>query len=102
MAKYEFCSMGCQNTGAWIAKAQLPPGKIEGTKMLSDIEERAMVDAREQLFGALVRQKLDQHFSACTEAQIDDIIKSVVVGFQVSIQKAYGRGEFPFFGSGKP
>jgi hypothetical protein len=88
--------MGCQNTGAVIAKTTEPKGVIKGKKMLSDIEERAIVDAREQLFQALVRQKLDAHFNDCTEAQIDDIIKSVVIGFQASIQRAYGRGEVPF------
>lgn len=93
--------MGCQNLGGFIAKAGEPKGKIEGKGMLSDIEERAVVDARQQLFEALVRQKLDAHFENCSEAQIDDIIKSVVIGFQVSIQKAYGRGEVPFFGSGE-
>ena len=101
MARYEFCSMGCQNLGGAIAKTGEPKGKIEGKGMLSDIEEKAIVDAREQLFEALVRQKLDAHFENCSVEQIDDIIKSVVIGFQVSIQKAYGRGDVPFFGSGE-
>lgn len=95
-ARYEFCSMACQDVGAWIAKKQNPPGNIEGTKMLADLELRAITDAREQFFEALVRQKLDQHFENCTPEQIDDIIKSIVIGFQASVQRAYGRGEVPF------
>lgn len=64
--------------------------------MLADIELRAITDAREQFAEALGRHDLMKYFENCTEAQIDDIIKSIVIGFQASIQKAYGRGEVPF------
>lgn len=93
---YEMCSQACQNVGALIAKSQHPRGKIEGTQMLADLELRAIVDAREQFAEALQRQNLLKAFENCTPEQIDDIITSVVVGFQASLQRAYGRGEVPF------
>ena len=93
---YEMCSKACQDVGGWIGRTNGVKGKIEGTQMLADIELRAITDAREQLAEALQRQGLMPAFENCTPEQIDDIIKSVVIGFQASVQRAYGRGEVPF------
>lgn len=64
--------------------------------MLSDVENKAIIDAREQLAGALERTGLMKHFENCSVEQIDDIVRSVVIGFQASVQRAMGRGEVPF------
>ncbi len=64
--------------------------------MLSDIEQRAIVDARQQFAEACERNGLLERLMEFTPEQIDDIIRSTVVGFQASVQRAYGRGEIPF------
>jgi len=92
-AYYDFCSKLCQGVGQRLA--ELNQGKIEGP-MLSDIEQRAIVDARQQLAEALERQKVMDAFMNLSPDQIDDIIRSVIIGFQASVQRAYGRGEVPF------
>ena len=91
---YEFCSRKCQNVGALIASKHM--GRIDNTVALSDIEQRAIVDARTQFAEAVERQGLMPAFFNCTPEQIDDIIKAVVTGFQASVQRAMGRGEVPF------
>ena len=86
--------MICLHIGGAIATKN--DGRIEKTMALSDIEERAVVDAREQLAEALQRQGVMQHFENFTPEQIDDIVKAVVIGFQASVHRAMGRGEVPF------
>jgi hypothetical protein len=90
---YVFCSMPCVRIGEAIAKSN--GGKIE--KMaLSDIENHAIVDARLQLWEAAQRVGIADHIEKMSPEQIDDLVKSVVIGFQASIQRAMGRGEVPF------
>ena len=90
---YDFCSILCQSVGQRLA--ELNGGKIEGP-MLSDIEQRAIEDARQQFAEALDRQGVLPAFENFKPEQIDDIIRSIIIGFQASVQRAYGRGEVPF------
>ena len=86
--------MLCLRIGEHIAHCN-QHGKIE--KMaLSDIEEKAVVDARLQLWEAAQRVGIADHVEKMSPEQIDDLVKSVVIGFQASVWRAMGRGEVPF------
>ncbi len=96
MARYEFCSMKCQNIGGAIAKKNdgvIP--KMAGS-LNTDVERQAIVDARIQLAEALDQVGIMPAFENLEPAQIDVIVKAVVIGFQASVHRQCSTGKVPF------
>jgi hypothetical protein len=89
--------MICQKIGGAIAKKNdgvIP--KMAGS-LNTDVERQAIVDARIQLAEALNSiPGLMAHFENLEPAQIDTIVKAVVIGFQASVHRQCSMGAVPF------
>lgn len=67
------------------------PGKLN-----TDVERQAIVDARIQLAEVLEKHGLMAAFENLEPAQIDEIVSSVVIGFQASVHRQCSSGKVPF------
>jgi hypothetical protein len=77
---YRFCSLRCQGAGAAIA------GRKDGMIDKTDMEKKAIKDARRLFAEALTELGLMEHFVDLTAEQIDRLIEAAVEGFQQSMQ----------------
>jgi hypothetical protein len=77
---YQFCSLRCQGAGAAIA------GRQNGVIDKTDMEQRAIKDARRPFAEALTELGLMEHFLDLSAEQIDQLIEAAVDGFQQSMQ----------------
>lgn len=87
---YAFCSMRCLNAGAAIAKRSR--GMIDKT----DMEMRAIKDARRFLAEALTELGLMAPFHDRSAEEIDRIIEACIDGFQASMQRQSLNDDIPF------
>ena len=87
---YRFCSMACLMAGSSTAKRT--HGMIDKT----DMETRAIVEARRMLAEALTEMGLMAPFFARPAADIDRVIEACVDGFQASMQRQSDNGDVPF------
>lgn len=62
----------------------------------TDVERQAIVDARFQLAEALEQVGLMPAFENLEPAQIDVIVRAVVIGFQASVHRQCSTGKVPF------
>ena len=84
---HRFCSMRCLDAGAALAARNL--GMIDKT----DMERRAIRDARRFLAEALAELGLMAPFHDRTPAEIDQIIEACIDGFQDSMQRQAAAGD---------
>jgi len=82
--------MRCLNGGA--ARAKETTGMIDKT----DMEQRAIADARHFLAEVLTELGLMAPFENRTAQDIDRIIEACIDGFQDSMQRQSGAGQIPF------
>jgi hypothetical protein len=87
---FAFCSYRCQRAGAAIAKRK--NGMIDKT----DMEIRAVKDARRFLAEVLTEMGLMQAFHDRTAEDIDRVIEACVDGFQDSMQRQSLNSDIPF------
>jgi hypothetical protein len=87
---FAFCSMRCLNAGAAIAKRNR--GMIDKT----DMEIRAIKDARRFLAEVLTELGLIAPFHDRSATEIDRIIEACVDGFQASMQRQSLNDDIPF------
>jgi hypothetical protein len=87
---FAFCSLRCQHAGAAIAKGK--KGMIDKT----DMEQRAIKDARRFLAEVLTEMGLMAPFHDRAADDIDRIIEACVDGFQDSMQRQSLNGDVPF------
>jgi hypothetical protein len=87
---YAFCSMRCLKAGAVIAKRNR--GMIDKT----DMETRAIKNARRFLAEVLTELGLMAPFHDRSAAEIDRIIEACVDGFQASMQRQPLNDDLPF------
>jgi hypothetical protein len=87
---FAFCSRRCQLAGAAIAKRK--NGMIDKT----DMEARAIKDARRFLAETLTELGLMASFHDRTADDIDRIIEACVDGFQDSMQRQSLNCDIPF------
>jgi len=87
---FAFCSHRCQRAGAAIAKGN--KGMIDK----SDMEQRAIKDARRFLAEVLTELNLMAPFHDRSPNEIDRIIEACVDGFQDSMQRQSLNGDIPF------
>ncbi len=78
---YRFCSAACCQAGGTLAQRRA--GVIDKTQM----EERAVKDARRPLAEVLVKLNLMAPFHDRSAVEIDRIIEACVDGFQASMQR---------------
>lgn len=78
---HRFCSMGCCDAGGALARRS--NGVIDKTQM----EARAIKEARRPLAEVLVELHLMAPFHDRSAAEIDRIIEACVDGFQASMQR---------------
>jgi hypothetical protein len=82
--------MACLTAGS--AKAKRNHGMIDKT----DMETRAIRDARRMLAEALTEMGLMEAFFHRPAEDIDRVIEACVDGFQASMQRQSDAGEVPF------
>jgi len=87
---YRFCSMACLKAGANNARKNF--AVINKT----DMEIRAIRDARQQFAKALHALDLMPAFQKRPASDIDQIISACIDGFQASMQRQSGNGDIPF------
>jgi hypothetical protein len=87
---FTFCSVRCLNGGTAIAKRN--KGMIDKTEM----EVRAIKDARRFLAEALTELGLMAPFHHRSAAEIDRIIEACVAGFQASMQRQALNDDIPW------
>jgi Family of unknown function (DUF6511) len=87
---FAFCSTRCLDSGAAIAKRNR--GMIDKT----DMEIRAIKDARRFLAEVLTELGLIAPFHDRSAAEIDRIIEACVDGFQGSMQRQSLNDDIPF------
>lgn len=87
---HRFCSLACQNAGSANAKRNF--GVIDKT----DMETRAIRDARAEFAAALTDIGLMEPFFDRPAAEIDALIEACVDGFQSSMRRQSDAGEIPF------
>ena len=87
---YRFCSMACLMAGS--ANAKRNHGMIDKT----DMETRAIGEARRMLAEALTEMGLMAPFFDRPAADIDRVIEACVDGFQASMQRQSDNGDVPF------
>ena len=82
--------MACLMAGS--ANAKRNHGMIDKT----DMETRAIVDARRWLAEALTEMGLMEPFFDRPAADIDRVIEACIYGFQASMQRQSDNGDVPF------
>jgi hypothetical protein len=87
---HRFCSMACLMAGS--ANAKRNHGMIDKT----DMETRAIREARRELAEALTEMGLMEPFFDRPAEDIDRLIEACVDGFQASMQRQSDAGEIPF------
>jgi hypothetical protein len=87
---HRFCSRRCQISGAKIARRN--NGMIDKT----DMETRAIVEARRLLAETLTELGLMEAFFDRPAADIDRVIEACIDGFQESMQRQSDAGDCPF------
>jgi hypothetical protein len=87
---HRFCSMACLTVGS--ANAKRNHGMIDKT----DMETRAIREARRDLAEALTEMGLMEPFFDRPAADIDSVIEACVDGFQASMQRQSDAGDVPF------
>jgi len=87
---HRFCSLRCLDLGAALAMEN--NGMIDKT----DMEKRAIADARHFLAEALNEMDLMDPFRDRSAEDIDRIIEACVDGFQDSMLRQSNRGHIPF------
>jgi len=87
---YRFCSMACLKAGANNARRNF--AVINKT----DMEARAIRDARKQFANALHALSLMPAFQNRPASDIDRIISACIDGFQASMQRQSDNGDIPF------
>jgi len=87
---YRFCSMACLMAGS--ANTKRNHGMIDKT----DMEQRAIKDARRFLAEALAELGLMAPFNDRSARDIDQIIEACVDGFQDSMQRQSLNGDIPW------
>jgi len=87
---HRFCSMACLTVGSAIARRNF--GMIDKT----DMEIRAIREARRELALALTEMGLMEPFFDRPAADIDALIEACVDGFQASMQSQSDAGAIPF------
>jgi hypothetical protein len=95
---YRFCSMRCLDAGAALAMRN--DGMIDCAKRApgakTDMERRAIKDARRFLAEALTELGLMAPFADRSAAEIDRLIEACVDGFRESMQRQSLNGDIPF------
>jgi hypothetical protein len=87
---YRFCSLRCLDAGAAIAKRH--GGVIDKT----DMEQKAIQDARRPFAEALIELGLMQHFLELSAEQIDQLVEAAIDGFQQSMQAQALNDDVPW------
>jgi hypothetical protein len=87
---HRFCSLRCQNLGSALAMEN--NGMIDKT----DMEKRAIADARHFLAEVLTEMDLMDPFLSLTKEEIDRIIEACVDGFQDSMLRQSNAGVIPY------
>ena len=87
---YRFCSMRCLDIGAALARRN--NGVIDKT----DMEKKAIKDARRFFAEALTELGLMEAFFDRKPEEIDQLIEACVDGFQDSMQSQSLNGEISF------
>ena len=87
---HRFCSMACLTVGSAIARRNF--GMIDKT----DMELRAIREARRELAEALTEMGLMEAFLNRSGEDIDRLIEACVDGFQGSMQRQSDTGSVPF------
>jgi hypothetical protein len=87
---FAFCSHRCQRAGAAIAK------RMNGMIDKTDMELRAIKDARRFFAEVLSEMGLLAPFHDRRPEEIDRIIEACVDGFQDSMQRQSLNGDVPF------
>ena len=87
---YRFCSMRCLDVGAVLARRK--NGVIDKT----DMEKKAIKDARRFFAEALTELGLMQAFLDRKPEEIDQLIEACVDGFQDSMQSQSLDNDIPF------
>jgi Family of unknown function (DUF6511) len=83
---HRFCSVACFEPGSLLAKRSL--GVIDKTEM----EARAVMEARRFLAEVLVELGLLEAFRNLSPAEIDRVIEACVDGFQASMRRQAKEG----------
>ena len=87
---HRFCSVACLEAG--MANVKRNNGMIDKT----DMEVRAIREARRTLAEALTEMGLMEPFYHRPAEDIDRVIEACVDGFQASMQSQATTGEIPF------
>lgn len=87
---FAFCSMRCLDAGSAIANRK--SGMIDKT----DLEARAIKDARKFLAEILTEMGIMEPFHHRSADEIDRIIEACVDGFQASMQRQVLNDDVPF------
>ena len=87
---YHFCSMACLTAGSALAR------KRSGMINKTDMEVRAIREARRSFAEALTRMGLMEPFLHRSAEDIDRLIEACIDGFQASMQRQSDAGEIPF------
>ncbi len=87
---HRFCSMACLTAGSVNAKRN--HGMIDKT----DMETRAIFEARREFAEALTEMGLMEAFFDRSAEDIDCLIEACVEGFQASMRRQSDAGAVPF------
>ena len=87
---YRFCSRRCQDAGAALAESHT--GMIDKT----ELEQRALKDARRPFAEVLTELGLMEHFLDLSAEQVDRLIEAAVDGFRESLQAQALNDDIPW------